>query len=392
MMRRGLRAGAAAATLLSVLLVRPAPVQAQGLLDKFSIHGYLSQAAGWTSDSLVLLGLQKQVTTDFRRVALQLRFAPSDKDEVIVQLRNRRLGVGQLPNVEGTVALDWGFYRHDFGNLSVSAGRLPLARGIYNAVRDVGIIQPFYRAPYYVYTESFEVIEGASVRGRWDVGHGWGIEAHAFGGEFPFLWQSAPTAADPTGVTSTRGDKTLGGQLWINTPIRGLRVGGHLMRYNIEDGSLFGAQSNEKGLSWLGSFDGNFDRYMLRAEYMYFSLGDHPYADGRAFSYRSWYVQGGVKPTAKLGVYGQYNWANYYGYGPAFFPSWAHVTVPFARDAAVSLKYDATTNVSLKFEAHRNTGRNYESELPPLLDPAQPNKAIDTFKQNYFIASVAVAF
>ncbi|HWA57167.1 MAG TPA: hypothetical protein VG692_07935 [Gemmatimonadales bacterium] len=391
-MRSRFGAAGYASALLVALAARPVPAEAQGLLDKFSIHGYLSQAAGWTSDSLVLLGLQKQVTTDFRRVALQMRFAPSDKDEAIVQLRNRRLGAGQLPSVEGSVALDWGFYRHDFGPVSVSAGRMPMARGIYNAVRDVGIIQPFYRAPYYVYTESFEVIEGASVRGRWNVGGGWEVDATAFGGEFPFLWQSAPTTDDPTGVTSTRGDKTLGGQVWLKTPIRGLRLGGHLMRYNIEDGSLFGAQPHEKGLSWLGSVDGNFDRFLVRGEYMYFSLGDHPYADGRAFSYRSWYLQAGVKPVQKLGIYGQYNWANYYGFGPPVFASWAHVTVPFARDAGVSIKYDATSNLSLKFEGHHNRGRNYESALPPLLDPAQPNKAIDTFTQNYYIASVAVAF
>lgn len=107
------------------------------MLDKITIHGYLSQAYA-ISDGNHVVGIPEKGTTDYRTAALQMRVQISPKDIFAVQISHERIGKSRVQTVHDDLELDWMFYEHRFGNSAVKVGRLPIPFGIYNELRDVG--------------------------------------------------------------------------------------------------------------------------------------------------------------------------------------------------------------------------------------------------------------
>ena len=119
---------------LSCLLLA-SPIQAQRLSDvmsKLSIHGYVSQA--WaTSEDHQIFGIPTDGTTDYRDLALQLRYDQSRENVFVVQLRHQRLGESPQAASMDDVTLDWAFYQRRFTDrFSLKVGRIPLPLGIFN--------------------------------------------------------------------------------------------------------------------------------------------------------------------------------------------------------------------------------------------------------------------
>ncbi|HEX7239619.1 MAG TPA: hypothetical protein VF263_05110, partial [Longimicrobiaceae bacterium] len=151
------------------------PLHAQGALaEKLQVHGYLTQGYA-QSGELPILGISEGGTANYRTAALQFRYGITEKDNFVLQFSHRDMGTSLFTSDESSVMLDWAFYQRRFGNGSVRVGRGPIPLGIYNEVRDVGTILPFYRAPSNFYYEGFETLDGASANYDFALGGGWGF-------------------------------------------------------------------------------------------------------------------------------------------------------------------------------------------------------------------------
>jgi hypothetical protein len=258
--------------------------------DRLRVHGYLTQGYA-KSDSLPVLGIGADATADYRNAALQLRYALSDVDNLVLQVSHRRMGSSVLAP-DGTVELDWAFYARRFGPASVKLGRFPTPMGIYSEIRDVGTLIPFYRPAESVYLEGFETLDGGMLSGGFVVGN-WFLEASAYAGGADYRGQQVQP--EGTFLMTERLERVFGGQLWVNTPIPGVRAGVGQLRFPIDIPGL----GEQDGVATVGSVDVSLDRAMVRAEASRLGLGD--YMESTA-----WYVQGGARAWRELWLNAQY--------------------------------------------------------------------------------------
>jgi len=334
---------------------------AQDVSDKFSVHGYLTQAYA-KSDKIPTSGITRDGTWDYRVFALQMRYAATDNDQVVMQVRNRRIGTSLLS--DDGVQLDWAYYAHNFGPLVAKIGKAPLPLGLYNEIRSVGTILPFYRAPSTFYREGVETIKGIVLSTRLPLG-AWSLESTVFGGGTSI---DVPTPT-PFGVIRVKfeAEENYGTQMWLNTPIPGLRVGGTWLRFQAKfptDTSMNNA--------FVGSVDGTFDRFFVRGEYQRLKLaGFFPNGDETQILFHG---QAGMKLFGPLSLNVQEEGAHVTDLG---------YTYRDLDDHAVGVNYALESNMVFKVEAHRRNGYNFDTYLAPT-GPAG--------KSSYGIASMSVSF
>jgi len=374
-MRRTLVAAALAACVAPAATAGAQQFDPQAL----TVHGYLTQ--GYASASnLPILGIDSLATGDYRSAALQFRYALTDKDAFVVQLSHRRLGKSVLNQLDDDVALDWGFYNRRIGGTSVRVGRVPMPRGIYNETRDVGVLLPFYRAPYNFYTEGVETMDGATVSRTFTPFGAWALNATAFGGGWDFKQAIPSTTTGQMTPRAMRAEKVVGGQLWLNTPLPGVRFGGNLQRMSFEQ-FPFAYTPNREADGTLGSVsaDANIlDRGFVRSEYALLNVDD--------FAYRAYYVQAGAKLPFKLALNGQLDVANIESPQTVATPMGPHrvqLRYNYATDRALGLNYHHSSNLVLKTELHQAKGYNFDKLVLPT-GPAG--------RTNYLITSLSVSF
>lgn len=342
-------------------------------VSKFSFHAYVNQAFA-KSDDHQIFGITEDGTTNYRNIALQFRYQFSPKDRVVAQLSHERLGQSTINKVRDEVELDWAFYERRLTDAtSLRVGRMQLPLGIYNEIRDVGTLLPFYAPPFSVYLESFtsESVEGVMVSHTFAQDSEWSIDGDVYYGGWDRIEQDAGSGA----VTVARAEDGIGTQLWLNTPVSGLRFGLAAFRFDLT-GRLNQAGDEDRVEAYVFSVDGSFDRFYTRGEYLYAEL---PFRFSPALAtpkleYVAYYGQAGVNLTTKLNVNLQAELARIdvnFGSG---YADWN-------RDFAVGLGYKFESNVVAKLEAHRNKGSLVENERLPV----QP-------KTKYAIASLAVSF
>lgn len=212
----------AARTLLAASLAAPSVALAQQD-ERLSIHGSASLAYG-KSDNLPISGVTKDGTSDYRILALQFGYKISDKGRVVTQLLHRRIGGSPLNAITPAIDPVWAFYEHRFDNgIVAKVGRNPLPRGIFNEVRYIGTLLPLFRVGNAVYGETLEYVDGAVIRKPFDLGGNWKLDATAFAGGYDLKAQLPTTTG--VSVINSRLENTFGTQLWLNTPIEGVRAG-----------------------------------------------------------------------------------------------------------------------------------------------------------------------
>ena len=368
-----------AAALLLVLATTPIVVGAQGTESPISIHGFLTQGAARATDAPVF-GIDRSATTDYRTAALQVRYAISDADNFLVQFSHRRMGKSLLNSTQPDVAIDWVFYQRQIAGAVIKVGRVPMPRGIYNEVRDVGTLLPFYRAPYNFYTEGMETIDGAVARYHFGVGGGFALDLSAFGGGWDFKQLSFFTSTGEMAVASSRAEKVFGGQAWLHTPLTGVRIGINGQRFTFDPFQLtesLNGSKPQKGSMYGVSLDATREHYFLRGEYGYFGV------EGKSFEYPTWYAQAGIKPLRKVGLNVQTERARV-DETIRLSPS---ATMPFsfdyAQDDAIGATYSVTPAFVLKAEGHEAKGYNFDS----FVNPSGPSA-----RTRYWVAGASVSF
>lgn len=368
-------------------LAAPMPAIAQGLINRLDLHGSFTQGYAASPD-VQLFGIPTVGTLDYRSAALLLKYRLSHDDHFVVQLEHRRLGRSVLTRDAAPVRLDWVFYQRFLGSFNARLGRVPMPQGIFNEVRDIGILLPFYRAPGNFYMEGFEAIDGLVVSYRRPIG-GWLIESTAFGGAFDFL--AVQTSPDGASLSRQRRRNTLGSQLWLEFPVPGLRLGLGAVRWDVrnQDGEIAAEAS------WRAAAEALIGRSSARAEYRAMDHVGH--------TMESYYVQAGFDLTDHWTVNAQAEFENRMmksamdeegatsmsmdehsasGMDPMGSPL-TEFEFPWARDFAFGVNYRFSYNLVFKLEAHRASGYNFDDFF---------DRMGSAGTTDYFIASVATAF
>ncbi len=364
-----------AKVLLAVAAFIPAAARAQADASSISIHGYLTQAYGASGNGLVM-GLSSDGTTDYRRAAVVARYQATPKDHFVVQVGHRRLGDSPTMAFEDNLKLDMAFYerRFDMGTrLRVGKSLLPF--GILNEVRYAGTVLPLYRAPFTVYGEGMytsETIDGVVLSHRFRSGEPWGISIDAFGGSFGLLESGVEFAPPPAPPRYTSGEmqakNVVGGQVWMTTPVDGLRFGAG-GRSERDFGGIYPRPGGAAMSQWSASMDGTFERWQLRVEAVRINTS--------GILYDAAYAQIGVRPLPWLSLNVQSELADLtFDFAPAD-------PMKLARDNAASINLHLGPTMVLKLEAHRTRGFAYEELVDVSGGP---------LRGSYFISSFSVGF
>lgn len=376
----------ACAAACTTLLSLPLTLMAQD--DRLTVHGSINMAYAKT-DGLPYFGANKDGTTDYRVITLQFGYRISQQDRVVVQLLSRKLGTSPLNDVTPEVQAVWAFYEHKFNSgVSVKLGRAPLPRGLFNEIRYIGTLLPLFRVGGTgVYGETFENIDGVVVAKKFDVGGDWALETSAYGGGFN-IKATLPTAAGLT-VVNQRVEKTIGTQLWLVTPIRGVKAGANVSSAQPTPAATLPDSARPKRLfSTVYSVEADLDHAFARGEYTtYLSKGLLP-AD-----VTGWYLQAGVRPHEQVTVTAEYGALNSTLRFPA--PVINEVVVPASREFIFGVAWKPSAQIAFKVEGHRYKGYAFDTPVATIIPPAGPPfraGLAPASRTNMLIASVAVSF
>ncbi|HQU73810.1 MAG: hypothetical protein KDI06_12810 [Calditrichaeota bacterium] len=352
------------------------------------IHGYLSQAYAQASD-YPIFGIPVSGTTDYRNLALQFRVNTNKKTSLIFQLSHKRLGKSPIMVLEEDVELDWGFFEYRFSeNGYLRAGLLQLPFGIYNEIRDVGILLPFYQVPYTPYGEgnyTSETINGVSVGYEQQLGDSWRLSGDIYLGEWMMQeWFILRSPLNPGETIPVIGEPRIshgfGAQLWLETPVNGLRLGSGGYFGQISGGVVFQALGKNDLKARGLSIDGDFEKFLARLEVAYLNLT--PVSTG------AWAVnsQVGWHLLEKLSLMSEYC-----SYRVNNIPLTTQQIVDesqlkFFEEVAVGINFRMLHNFVFKLEHHWTD--SYITEIPSDI----PGTYLQARKTRYAIFSVSMAF
>lgn len=324
---------------------------------RITFHGYLSQAYA-RSDGNEIAGISEDGTADYRTAALQIRADFAENDTFALQFSHERFGDSDLQEFQEDVALDWLFYEHRFAATTVKVGRVPIPFGIYNEVRDVGTLLPFYRPSTNFYGEgayTSETVDGIVVSHAFGRGSAWQLDGDVHYGNWEFINRSGSfseqTVRDSIGV-----------ELWLSTPLPGLRIGAGGMRYDVDE------PDGNRWYTYHVSLQGDFGRVVTNVEYKTIDFAEGTYDAG--------YAHLGVRVTDAVTVNAQAETADL---GIDFFREG-----DFDDDVALGVNYAFRPDLVVKLEHHWNEG--YTPEEPP------QNFFAPKLETRYFIASLSVSF
>lgn len=362
-----------AALALIATAAAPLSLHAQDEADgRLSVHGYITQGYG-ASSGASFYGLRSQGSSDFRLAALQVRYDRAH-DGLLIQLNHRRLGESRIPEFESSVNVNWAFYerRTASGATVLKIGRIPVPRGIYNEQRNVGVVLPMYRAPVIFYDEGAyfsETLDGGVLQHAFREDKPWSLDASLYAGGWSLL--AYDQSGDEFAIGRVRADNAIGSQLWLNTPVDGVRVGASAQAYKwkgIDEEGAIAARQNVWEVQ--GSVDATFSRAFVRAETM---LQNYETDD-----YYANYVQVGAAVTPKLWLValGEYAYERNYEFAP--YPR----EFDWHKAAGLAASYRVSPTFVLKAEHHWNKGVQVEQAATPLDPP----------RFRYFIVSASASF
>ena len=374
------QAGALAAAATSSPQDSSSGSTASKLLSKLQVHGFLTQAwvtANFADGGFVpppngderLLGIPEDGTTNYRTMAIQFRYEIDRSNILVMQLSSRALGTSPIQDVEDDIELDWAFYERRIGNnTSLKIGRSAVPFGIFNEVRDVGTILPFYRPSFAYYREgafTAERIDGFVLSHNFLTQSDWSFDLDVYFGGWDLV-EDEPRIMDGPQTAIARADDAFGFQFWANTPLTGLRFGLGGRIYEVSEGlEGFFRQPGEKTdfEDWYLAIDGVFDKFVARAEYRELK-GDRtiPVAGG-SNTISPYYIQLGYHPTEKIRIYLQSEFVDVTFQSPIFTRD---IETEFRRDDGIAFNYVFSPNLVFKAEYHQ-----YETEQFQLI-PTSP--------------------
>lgn len=305
-----------AAILLAGCVLLSGIAVAADAADDLQVFGHLTQSYGESTRGSIA-GTTEDGTTDLRKIAIQLRWTASEKETVIVQLSHERNGDDLFQPPGDEVEIDWAFYERMLGPQStLKVGRLNVPLGIYNQVRDVGTVLPFFSLPVSFYAgvlSTAETVDGISFAHTFAPRSAWSLETEIYAGGWDTFQQRVSTTSK-FGIENleARAERGIGLQLWLDTPVNGLRLGAGALTWLL-DGPNSGAEK-DRWDAYHVSIDASFERWVFRAEARRWRfdqdfgafLGLPVAIEGRA-GRNGYYGQLGAWITPEIGLFVQYD-------------------------------------------------------------------------------------
>ena len=367
----------------------------------FSLHGFLTlgyadlgvQTKGVRSADEVVLGLEEDGSFPYGNGALNLRFDPSENHSFILQVAVSDLGDSPVDDVGEDVELDWLFYQWQINPTTrLRVGRQPVAAGIFNELRDVGVVLPFFRPAFVFYREGAifsETVDGVGLSHRFFDGSDWSLDADVYYGTFEVLEQGTEINQQIVQVDVTN---ALGAQLWLSTPVDGLRFGLGALRWDVGEESSF-SREEETWKSWYASIDGVFNRFVVRSEYRRVDFDIVSEVDGSLLGVAldSYYWQLGWLVTEKLRTFVQVEYFDAATIAPFYVGGEARSRG--RKDSGAVISYDFLPNLVLKAEYHEVENDVFaRNDLVFGPDGVQVQAVFDKLESDYTILSLAMSF
>ena len=339
---------------------------AQLLDDRLAIHGFLSQAWARAWDNPIAGIPTGGSTFDYRAVAIQIGYGLSDADRVVIQLNHRRSGQSALEGTENRVRLNWAFYERRFGAGTVRIGKVPFSAGLFNELRNVGTVLPFYRAPLHFYGDGSETMDGVILSYRFWSRNAWSLVAEASAGQFDMLL----ALNDSTGgqfVVENEVRELIAANVWLEAPWAETRIG--VGGSNYEETSFTGAEQPRTNW-WTISAESKPGPVTIRAEYMQ--------AKTPEYTFRAKYAQAGLRILPSVNLNAQTEFSHMLIETP-----FGEIDLELAHDHALGVAWSLAPNVVLKLEGHRFKGFGVDRFVA--FGETLP-------EARYAIASIAVGF
>lgn len=203
--------------------------QATVTWKNIQLGGFASQGFLVNSGKNDYFGETSEGTFDFREYAASASWS-AGKLRVGAQAFGQKLG----GYGEDKIKLDWGIVDYQYSQwLGFRAGRVKMPRGLYNEALDVDSIRPFVLLPQSVYDARLRdfnaAFNGGMVYGNVGLKTFGSLDYRAFFGKIPMSVNSGAGDYLNTGLNaenlSIGMDHTIGGSIFWNTPISGLRAG-----------------------------------------------------------------------------------------------------------------------------------------------------------------------
>ena len=370
LVRRGLRVA------LGLLAIPAASASAQDIFDRLEMHGSLNAGYGRT-DSLGVFGIPQKGTSDYRVFTMQFRYKAGEKDQVVAQVFNRRLGASPLAGAISDVTMQWAYWQHKEGDFTLKAGRNPLPRGLLNEVRYIGTVLPFFRPPTELQLEAFDALDGAVLSYRHALPFGVGFEQHAFAGGSEN--RAIASTAQGQQIRIARTENMFGGQTYLTLPIANTKLGVYGARYGFIQTTGRGYRSNV-----IASAEASVGPAKLETEHGRIT-GYGPLNDNR--SGYEWLT---LRLHDRVSVAGQhaYTRRKLYATNPAMNRLYMDT-----RTEGVSGIFSLTGSSVLKVEHHWRDGYAFDNAVP-VVKSQTPTSVVMAPRQKarYVLVSVAASF
>ena len=367
----------------------------------FDLHGYVN--LGYADLDLddgdqrlgddAILGLEEDGSFPYGNAALNLRYDLTAKHSFILQLAVSDLGDSPVDDVGGDVELDWLFYQWQLApSTRVRIGRQPAPAGIFNELRDTGVVLPFFRPAFTFYREGAifsETFDGVGLFHTFAASKPWSLDGAVYYGEYDVLEQGAGVSDAVTEVAVTN---AIGTQFWLNTPVSGLRFGLGALQWDVDEKSSF-SREEATWKSWYASVDGDFERFVARAEYRNTDVDLISVTNGQPLGVGIdiFYFQLGWRATEKLGFYVQPEYTDIEQKAAIILGG--SVTARDREDVGFAVNYELNSNWRLKAEYHEvESEKSVGSEI--IIGPSgvQVRRIFQTFDSSYTILSFAASF
>lgn len=372
--------------------------------EHFTLYGFLTTAYATGNRSNyptpfideLILGIPDKGTFDYRNAALQLRYEPAKAHAFVLQLSHRNFGDSVLNDVTKEVELDWLFWNWDLSEkTTLRLGRFPMPLGIFNEVRDAGIVLPFFRPSYLFYREGSlfgENIDGVGISYRFDIASRWEVTTDLYFGQFKVDEQSIGVFDTDIGLTKVDVPRALGLQVWLKTPIQAIQLGFGSLYWDVAEKSTFN-QEETRWRSWYLSLEADFDNWVARAEVRKIvnAIEVPPvFVDARGLPYFH-YWQLGWKPGDHFSFHVQAEYMNAKIRSPSSLVG-GEAVVFKDRDLGVVFGWKFRPNLTAKVEYHQAV--HTAVLLAPVFTPEglQFNGSIELIDSDYTIASLSLSF
>lgn len=196
-------------------------------------HGFLSQGYLASTD-YDYLGTTTDGSFQFTEVGVNATYSPFNRTRIMVQ--GFAFDTGDVGNLQPF--LDYASIEYTANDLiGIRAGRVRKPGGIYNHIQDVDLARTFVLLPQGMYDARWRdfstSVDGAVLFGSIPLSKAGSLSYELFGGYVNLSDEGgvAQWILDGQPTTTLAGfdsPLTIGGQLWWNTPISGLRFGAYI--------------------------------------------------------------------------------------------------------------------------------------------------------------------